>query len=97
MVAMRMGARRATVAGPPATAHEQGSFAVPLHLDMAGGWTARVSLSTPGRPGWGTALRFTVLEPQPTATPGARASPAATAPAAGCGAGSATEEGGRAV
>jgi hypothetical protein len=94
MAAMSMGARRATISGPLATAREPAAFAVPLHLDMAGAWAARIVLSTPGRPAWETTLRFTVLAPATAAAPGARASPAPTSP--GCEAGGAAREGGRA-
>lgn len=93
MVAMRMGARRATVSGPSLADHAAGSFAVPLHLDMAGAWTARISLSIPGRPAWETTLGFTVLARQ-TPTLDARASPAIS-PAV-CGAPSGVWEGGSA-
>jgi hypothetical protein len=82
MVTMRMGARRTAVAGPPATTHDPGVFALPLRLDMAGLWLARVSLTTPGRPMWQTAVSFSVA---PAATTAGHT--AASSPGAGCGPG----------
>jgi hypothetical protein len=57
MVSMRMGVRRATGAPPSA----QAAIAIPLALDMAGIWNARVLLQTPGRPDWTATLTFTAL------------------------------------
>jgi hypothetical protein len=61
MVTMSMGARRAALAGPSLASTSAPAFKVPLALDMAGLWVARVSLTTPGRPSWQTSLRFSVL------------------------------------
>ncbi|WIG60429.1 MAG: hypothetical protein OJF49_003177 [Ktedonobacterales bacterium] len=58
MATMTMGTRSATL---PGNAHQAGAFALPLHVDMAGHWWVRVSVSTPGRPMWQTSLQFTVL------------------------------------
>jgi hypothetical protein len=57
MVSMRMGVRRATAA--PSSA--QRAIAIPLALDMAGAWTARVVIQAPGRPDWISTLTFTAL------------------------------------
>jgi hypothetical protein len=91
MVTMSMGARRTAVAGPPASAHDPTIFAVPLHLDMAGLWSARITLTTPGRPTWQTAVQFSVApagaSAQPSASPAPPESPGAVHPIAGCGPG----------
>jgi hypothetical protein len=58
MVTMTMGTQVLTV---PGSSHSAGTFAVPLHLTMAGPWWARITLQTPGRPVWHAQVRFTVL------------------------------------
>jgi hypothetical protein len=63
MVSMRMGARRATTA--PSSA--QSAITIPLALDMAGAWAARVLVQSPGRPDWTAALTFTALGSDQTA------------------------------
>jgi hypothetical protein len=60
MVQMTMGVRQTVV---PGAAPSQGTFTVPLCVDMAGLWWVQVSVSTPGRPVWQTRLRFSVLPP----------------------------------
>src|SRR5579862_5334599 len=55
MVAMEMGQRHAAVSGASA---QNGAFVLPLTLNMAGVWRAQVSLQTPGRPLWRTAIQF---------------------------------------
>ncbi len=49
MPAMEMGAHQARVQGAQ---NGNGTFVVPLQLDMAGRWSVQVSLQTPGRPPW---------------------------------------------
>jgi hypothetical protein len=66
MISMRMGARRATAA--PSSA--QAAIAIPLALDMAGTWNARVLLQTPGRPDWTATLTFTALGSDQAASSG---------------------------
>jgi hypothetical protein len=83
MVQMTMGLRQTVV---PGTAPSQGTFTVPLCVDMAGLWWVHVSVSTPGRPVWQTRLRFSVLPPATSASePGATASGAAAGVCAGTG------------
>ena len=83
MVQMTMGLRQTVV---PGTAPSQGTFTVPLCVDMAGLWWVHVSVSTPGRPVWQTRLRFSVLPPATSASePGTTASGAAAGICAGAG------------
>ena len=53
MPAMEMGAHHIEVQG---TQNGDGTFVVPLLLDMAGRWSVQVSLQTPGRPTWNGTL-----------------------------------------
>ncbi len=69
MPTMEMGAHEVTLQGAQSG---NGTFVVPLQLDMAGRWSVQVRLETPGRPTWyGTvyiiALPSTVT-PSTTAT-----------------------------
>jgi hypothetical protein len=83
MVQMTMGMRQ-TVA--PGAAPSQGTFTVPLCVDMAGLWWVHLTVSTPGRPVWQTRLRFSVLPPVTSASePGTTASAVATSTCAGTG------------
>jgi hypothetical protein len=74
MVSMRMGVRRAT--SDPSSAQngrQQSAIAIPLALDMAGAWAARVLVQAPGRPDWTATLTFTALgsnQAAKTPTPG---------------------------
>jgi hypothetical protein len=62
MVSMRMGIRTATAAPSSSTSADQRhDITIPLALDMAGAWTARVLLQAPGRPDWTATLTFTAL------------------------------------
>ena len=62
MVSMRMGARRATTApSSPQSAGQENAITIPLALNMAGAWAARVLLQAPGRPDWTSILTFTAL------------------------------------
>ena len=65
---MPMGERSATLSGPPSTTPTAPAFVVPLTLDMAGQWVAKVALTAPGRPEWQTSLRFTLLPTSAAAT-----------------------------
>lgn len=42
------------------TAGQEGTFSVPLQMDMAGPWWVELKLQTPGRPAWQTQVQFTV-------------------------------------
>jgi hypothetical protein len=62
MVGMRMGVRRATT--DPLSAQngrQQSAIAIPLALDMAGAWMARVLVQAPSRPDWTATLTFIAL------------------------------------
>lgn len=62
MVSMQMGVRTATAApSSSASADQRHDITIPLALDMAGAWTARVLLQAPGRPDWTATLTFTAL------------------------------------
>ena len=66
MPTMAMGTHQATL---PGAENGNGTFVVPLQLDMAGRWSVQVSLQTPGRPTWyGT---VTIIALPATATPSA--------------------------
>jgi hypothetical protein len=70
MPTMRMQEQRQTQPGDSTTG---GTYAIPLALEMAGPWQVRVTLHTPGRPDWQTALSVSVRDasppaPSPTAT-----------------------------
>ena len=83
MVQMTMGLHQTVV---PDTAPSQGTFTVPLCVDMAGLWWVHVTVSTPGRPVWQTRLRFSVLPPAPGASePGTTASGVTAGTCAGTG------------
>jgi len=77
MTTMSMGIRPLVVPGPPRLLDDAGVFTIPLRVDMAGPWWVRVTLRTPGRPVWQSALQFTVLSPLP-----GTGQPAAQRPAA---------------
>ncbi len=57
MPEMAMSSHQATLQG---TRNRQGTFIVPLQLTMAGRWSVRVSLQTPGRPTWYGTLNIVV-------------------------------------
>ncbi|MFI5272251.1 MAG: hypothetical protein ACHQ4H_04360 [Ktedonobacterales bacterium] len=64
MVTMQMGPLHQRIPGSRAN---DGAFAIPLQLNMAGQWWAQIALSTPGRPSWQQTVEFSVL---PMATGG---------------------------
>jgi hypothetical protein len=69
MVTMPMDTRPLDLAG---TAEQEGTFSVPLQMDMAGTWLVELTLQTPGRPAWQTQVEFTVASSGgiPAVTPG---------------------------
>ena len=69
MTTMRMGTRPVVVHGPPEQVDHAGLFAIPLRLTMVGTWWIHITLRTPGRPVWQTALQALVLNPQAVGEP----------------------------
>jgi hypothetical protein len=63
MPAMAMDKHPVVAHGSPNRASDTASFAIPLRLDMAGPWWIRVTLRTPGRPAWQSAMQVAVLPP----------------------------------
>jgi hypothetical protein len=71
MTTMRMGTPPVAVHGPLQQGDRAGLFAIPLRLTMVGPWWIHVTLRTPGRPVWQTALQAFVLNPQAVGEPAA--------------------------
>ena len=58
MPEMEMGNYQTKIAG---SQDGQGTFIIPLQLNMAGRWSVQVTLQTPGRPNWYSRLDIIVL------------------------------------
>jgi hypothetical protein len=63
MPSMPMGKHPVVAHGSPNGASGAPVFAIPLQLDMAGPWSIRATLRTPGRPAWQSSMRIAVLPP----------------------------------
>ena len=57
MVTMPMATHPLDLAG---TAEQDGTFSVPLQMEMAGPWRVELTLQTPGRPAWHAQVEFIV-------------------------------------
>src|SRR5579872_5632871 len=68
MTVMAMSEHPVVAHGSPQETGDTASFAIPLRLDMAGPWRIDVTLQTPGRPAWQSAVQVNVLPPIAGAT-----------------------------
>ncbi|HEY7022014.1 MAG TPA: hypothetical protein VH349_12920 [Ktedonobacterales bacterium] len=81
MVSMHMGMRRASTTPSQEDTGQEYAITIPLALDMAGAWAARIVLQAPGRPDWTSTLTFNALgsdQANETPTPAAMAGCAET-------------------